>query len=212
MKEWLQILTPFDSFLSLTPLNLILTAVLLFAFHQEWNKAFYAFFFTSFAIGFGVEVLGVKTGVIFGEYYYGEVLGFKVAEVPVLIGLNWLVLAYATSIISSSISVNKLLSAGIAAFMMTALDWLIEPVAIQLGFWTWLSEDIPLLNFISWFIISFFICLLFQFLKKFTLLLAILLTIKFGLFDTYKITTNIAAPLIQKGDRVLLLSAECFLP
>jgi len=165
MNEWLQILTPFPSFLSLTPLNLVLTAALLFTFHQEWNKAFYIFFFASFFIGFGVEVLGVKTGVIFGEYYYGEVLGFKIAEVPILIGLNWLVLAYSASIIGTKIIQNIVLRTFFGAFMMTALDWLIEPVAIQLGFWTWLSEDIPVLNFIAWFVISFFICLLFQFLQ-----------------------------------------------
>lgn len=165
MNEWLQMLTPFESFLSLTPANLILTAFILFLFHHEWNKSFYIFFLASFLIGFGVEVLGVKTGVIFGEYYYGDVLGFKLAEVPILIGVNWLVLAYSASIISTKISKNIFLSAAIGAFLMTALDWLIEPVAVALGFWIWEGGDIPLLNFIAWFIISFFICLLFQFLQ-----------------------------------------------
>lgn len=165
MDELLQQLTPFESFLSLTPLNLILTAFLLFYFHEDWNTSFLLFFIFTFLIGFIVEVLGVKTGVVFGEYYYGEILGFKLAEVPILIGVNWLVLAYATGILSRKITSNFWVSVSLGAAMMTTLDWIIEPVAIQLGFWTWTHGDIPLLNFCAWFVISWVICALFMKLK-----------------------------------------------
>ena len=34
-------------------------------------------------IGFVIEVIGVKTGYVFGSYSYGDSLGFKILEVPV---------------------------------------------------------------------------------------------------------------------------------
>ena len=34
-------------------------------------------------------------------------------------------------------------------------DWIMEPTAVQLGFWKWLpAGEIPLYNFICWFVIS----------------------------------------------------------
>ena len=35
------------------------------------------------------------------------------------------------------------------------LDLLIEPIAIQYDFWEWKSEDIPLQNFITWWLLAF---------------------------------------------------------
>src|SRR5689334_23098853 len=44
-----------------------------------------------YALTLAAEVIGVATGAIFGAYSYGEVLGFKLLEVPLIIGLNWVV-------------------------------------------------------------------------------------------------------------------------
>ena len=33
-------------------------------------------------------------------------------------------------------------------------DWIMEPVAVKLGYWQWESNSIPLYNYISWIIIS----------------------------------------------------------
>lgn len=40
------------------------------------------------------------------------------------------------------------------AVVATFFDWLMEPVAIQLGFWTWEGGTIPMLNYACWFVIS----------------------------------------------------------
>mgnify|MGYP002023459231 FL=1 len=37
---------------------------------------------------------------------------------------------------------------------MTLLDVLIEPVAIKVNFWTWENPEVPLTNYIAWFVIS----------------------------------------------------------
>ena len=40
---------------------------------------------------------------------------------------------------------------------MVMLDILIEPVAIQLDFWNWRDIDVPIQNYIMWFLAAFMI-------------------------------------------------------
>ena len=40
---------------------------------------------------------------------------------------------------------------------MVLIDVLIEPVAINLGFWSWDLIDIPIKNYFMWFIVSLII-------------------------------------------------------
>lgn len=139
-------------FLLATPLNLLITAVLLFAFHPQWNLAFGIFATVCFAVGYLVEVAGVQSGIIFGEYSYGPTLGLKVWDVPLIIGLNWLILVYSTGILAHRLTENMLLKSLIGSTLMVLLDFFIEPVAVALDFWEWASGDIPLQNYLGWFI------------------------------------------------------------
>ena len=45
----------------------------------------------------------------------------------------------------------------IASVIMVLLDYLIEPVAINLKWWYWDNINPPILNFIAWFLISYVI-------------------------------------------------------
>ena len=47
-------------------------------------------------LGFGVEVIGVETGLLFGDYEYGSGLGPKVLKVPMLMGVLWWILLLGT--------------------------------------------------------------------------------------------------------------------
>lgn len=40
---------------------------------------------------------------------------------------------------------------------MTGLDFLVEPVAMKLGFWSWENGIIPLRNYVMWFATSILI-------------------------------------------------------
>lgn len=145
-----------------TPLNLLITGLILFSFHRHWNVPFYIFATVCFSLGFLVEVIGVKTGVIFGEYSYGPTLGFKIWEVPVLIGLNWLILIYCTGIVASKLVNNVFASSFLGSLMMVALDFFIEPVAVSLDFWKWHGGEIPTHNFLGWFVTAFLLQILFH--------------------------------------------------
>ena len=74
-REFFQLLTPF---------NLLATAAIVFHFEEKKTPYYIALLAITFLVGFGVEVAGVATGQIFGEYAYGATLGFKLWEVPLL--------------------------------------------------------------------------------------------------------------------------------
>jgi putative membrane protein len=135
--------------LPLTPFNLLITAgaMILFA---ELDRRTIALALLLGTLGYAVEVLGVWSGRVFGEYQYGEVLGFKILNVPLLIGLNWSMLVFAIGVPLSrtSLPVRAKILLGSAA--MVVLDVLIEPVAIHLGFWSWAQGSIPPQNYLAW--------------------------------------------------------------
>ena len=139
-------------FLSLVPYNLILTFLLCF-FYVSFKKYFIPIFLI-FLIGFFIEVIGVKTGILFGAYSYGDTLGFKILEVPFVIGLNWLILCLSIFSLFSAFIKNKFLLLLFSSISMVLLDFIIEPVAIEYSFWSWSDISIPIQNYIMWFVIS----------------------------------------------------------
>lgn len=146
----------------LTPLNLLLTNILLFINHQAFNRNFLFFAGLTFLVGFLAEVVGVHTGWLFGEYAYGQALGLKLWNVPLLIGLNWVMLVYCTGAVARKWFKNFLGAAFTGATLMTLLDFLIEPVAMRYDFWTWQSNQIPVYNYACWFGLAFLLQLVFQ--------------------------------------------------
>ena len=135
------------------------------------NMSFFLFILIAFITGMGVEMIGVNTGRLFGIYQYGTVMGSKLNGVPWLIGLNWFVLIYCCGVlvtrmhhwlehqyalldISLAPWVGKISLLVDAAFMATLFDWLMEPVAMKLGFWEWKDSIVPFYNYGCWFVIS----------------------------------------------------------
>lgn len=146
-------------FLWLTPFNLVLTLILFLAINSIRIKDSLVLI-TIFSIGFLVEVIGVKTGLLFGTYQYGSTLGFKWLDVPLVIGLNWVLLNLTGHGIFHKFVKNVILKSALASLTIVLLDVLIEPVAIKLDYWSWENNVIPLQNFMMWFIVSFIIQLI----------------------------------------------------
>jgi uncharacterized membrane protein len=142
-------------FSSLTAFNLWVSAFLLYFFS---NTTIQARLLILALCGYLIEVTGVHTGHIFGQYYYGPTLGWAVLEVPITIGFTWAILclgsAYTVLYFLPNIS-NKWLFGLCGALITTLLDVLIEPVAIYFNFWQWHRGIIPLQNYLAWFICSF---------------------------------------------------------
>jgi putative membrane protein len=150
-------------FISLTPLNLLLSCAVLLWYHPvQWHKASIAACLAVYLLSFLVEMAGVQTGLIFGRYEYGDVLGIKVLETPLLIGVNWLILIVATSSLMDYSNLPAWLRNLLAAALMTFTDVLIEPVAIALGFWHWFGQPVPLQNYLAWFITAWLLIVLYR--------------------------------------------------
>ena len=144
-----------DLFLSFTPVNLIISFFLLFVNQIQITQRERLSVFTIFLIGMICEILGVNYGYIFGDYVYLDNLGTKVFGVPILIGINWVILTFITGSISSYIFKKNLkFSILFGAIFMILLDLIIEPVAPLLGFWIFDLPSVPLQNYIGWFLIG----------------------------------------------------------
>jgi len=153
--------------LVLTPLNLLLTALLLIWGLGVFNSKLLYAIGASFIIGYSLEVLGVSSGILFGEYQYGKTLGWKLFDVPIIIGVNWLILSFSSLGIVGRFISNSFLKVVFASLLMVLLDFLIEPIAIELDFWTWTEVDVPFQNYVMWFFSAILInSLVSQFLKE----------------------------------------------
>jgi uncharacterized membrane protein len=142
-------------FIFLVPVNIILALGIVLLYHAEWNSRFVALCILIYAGGFLIELAGIKTGVIFGPYSYGAGLGLKVLEVPLVMGLNWLLLVYgATSIVQRYVKSHWAIG-GFGAALMVLYDLFLEPSAIKYGFWKWETSYIPLQNYVAWFLCAF---------------------------------------------------------
>ena len=152
-----------EFFLAFTPINLFISFVLLFVNQKQLESKELKSAFLIFFIGMISEILGVNYGLIFGDYVYLDNLGFKIFGVPVLIGVNWIILTFITGSLSSFIFKNEYVSILMGAILMIGLDLLIEPVAPLLGFWIFDLQKVPLQNYIGWFVIGIITQALFQF-------------------------------------------------
>jgi putative membrane protein len=141
-------------FLPLSPINLLLTLFIFYKINNDFSKRFLILSLLIFLIGYSVEAIGVATGLLFGNYSYGNLFGFKVFETPLLIGVNWLFLSLSTHGMVQYFTKKPLVLITISALLMTGLDFFIEPVAMELEFWSWENNLIPIQNFLMWFATS----------------------------------------------------------
>lgn len=147
-------------FIPKTPLNLLIGAGLLFLNLPINSPRKVGIWLISFSVGMIVEIIGVQTGDIFGNYYYGENLGLKLLGVPFLIGVNWAVLSFITAAISARMIKNFWGSILIGTTFMVGLDFLLEPLASVFDFWYFEGGIVPIQNYIAWFITAFFLQIL----------------------------------------------------
>jgi putative membrane protein len=143
--------------LTLTPFNLLVTFFLFYWANNDFSINLIRTVIVVFFIGLFIEILGVNFKVIFGEYSYGETLGFKILKTPIIIGLNWLSLSLACFGIASYIFKPKYLVVLGASFLMVFVDYIIEPIAMVLDFWYWKDDTVPVQNYVSWFLVSIII-------------------------------------------------------
>ena len=140
--------------LKITGPSLLITNTIAILFSlKSTNKSLKLIFWIilTFILTYFIEVVGVHTGLIFGKYGYGNVFRIKPLGVPLIIAFNWVVLILATTAFFKKIT-NKYLASFLSGALIVILDIAIEPVATKLGYWQWENNNIPLQNYVAWFI------------------------------------------------------------
>jgi putative membrane protein len=164
-------------FVSSTPITLLLMTILIILNEKTIGRKFVLFFGLCFLVGFMCEVIGTNTGLLFGNYKYGEAMGLKVFGVPILIGVQWFVTVFSIGNVvlfgykkikgndDRSLLINSTLVI-IGAGLTTLFDFILEPAAISLTYWDWYPTGVvPMFNYVCWFVISGLLLIPFYFTK-----------------------------------------------
>jgi len=141
-------------FQALTPFSLIASLALLLIHHRHYTPRFWWIATLILLAGIAVEMVGVSTGQPFGSYSYGATLGPKLLHTPLMIGVNWLLLVYATHSIVAGYVDPPYFRAVAASALMVVYDFALEPSAVFTGMWSW-EGAVPLQNYLAWFVIAF---------------------------------------------------------
>lgn len=183
-------------------------AALIIWTHPNKNPVFFVFILISFVCGMLAEMVGVNTSILFGKYEYGRVLGAGILKVPWMIGVNWFTVMYCCGIaisylhtwVESKSASNEILITPKMQFvsfiidgalLATFFDFILEPVAVKLGYWKWLGDGtIPFSNYLCWFLISALLLSVFRLLRfpshnQFAVHLLIIELLFFGALRTF---------------------------
>ena len=150
-----------------TPLALsyaiLMSFILIFINSKINQKGFITSIVIIAIFGFIIEYLGANYGILFGAYSYGENLGLKVGNVPLIMAINWILLIIITGNFSEKVFKNSLASRVIfGSLLMVILDFFIEVSAPKLDYWEFDKHPVPLSNYIWWFVFSIIFHIVYQ--------------------------------------------------
>ena len=151
-----------EFFLSSSPYVLTMTLFLL-VINNSTDKKFLIKLFLIFLLGLTVEIIGVNFSIFFGDYQYGDNLGIKIFDVPIVIGFNWVLLIILTGNFAHKIFPKSIMLRVLnGSIMMILLDLLIEISAPKLDYWEFAVNPVPLSNYLWWFIFSILFHFIYQ--------------------------------------------------
>jgi bisanhydrobacterioruberin hydratase len=142
-------------FIGLIPYVLLMSFSVILLFHEnEVNKNTILVFISIYCLSFIVEVIGVKTRLIFGNYHYGNGLGIKLLNTPLMIGINWVMLVYCASSLIERFKIHPVFKVISSGFIMLIYDVIVEHIAPRIDMWYWENNSVPIQNYIAWFLIA----------------------------------------------------------
>jgi bisanhydrobacterioruberin hydratase len=163
----LQYMIGWDYILTLTTLVISIITALVVLFWQIDHKQRLIVALVAISIGMASEIIGVNTGILFGDYSYSSTsLGLKIFGVPLLVGIMWLLVTASAWQIALLGGFSKRATVVLASFITVIFDLLLEQYATAYGLWAWQGGVIPLLNYLTWFFVSMIIFIVFSFVIK----------------------------------------------
>jgi uncharacterized membrane protein len=146
----------------------VLFALLHCAATEGWKRTA-LFFAASAIISYLMEEAGVRTGLVYGAYHYGDSLGVKLGHVPVLIPLAWFMMIYPSWMVARALlreldtdSAGGIAAcAVVAALVITAWDVVMDPGMAAAGNWIWEHGGayfgVPRRNYLGWLLTTFLV-------------------------------------------------------
>lgn len=134
--------------------------------YKRYKKGMFVFVGLCLLISNILENLSIQTWFPFGHYYYTDLLGPKLFNVPLLIGpayfstgyLSWTIGNILLDFIDKRLSGFNLFALPIiASFIMVMWDVVMDPSSSTIGhYWIWQGGGgffgVPLTNFLGWFL------------------------------------------------------------
>lgn len=121
-------------------------------------------------IGFGADVLGVHTGIPFGDYRYSGTLGVQVAGVPLVAALAWAMLAWPAALVARRIATTAHARVLIGGWALASWDLFLDPQLVAAGAWRFADPNphlpavpaVALTNYAGWLLVATLISLAVQ--------------------------------------------------
>lgn len=131
-------------------LLLMNSGVLFFILRSGQGKKILLWIIITLVATFMLEYTGIQTGQIFGNYFYGAAMSFKIASVPLVIALNWVVLILGSFSWAERITRKPVLQILTGMVLIVLFDLILEPLAMQMDYWQWENGKVPARNYFAW--------------------------------------------------------------
>lgn len=141
-------------FVAITSPSLLLTVATAFLFHRRWNPRTVVWFAFIVVSAFLLEWTGVHDARVFGRYAYGPGLAPLVDGTPLIIGLNWLWLVYASHDWAARLPAGPVLRVAAGSIAMIGYDAAMEWAAPAMRMWHFDGGYAPVRNFAVWFAVA----------------------------------------------------------
>ena len=108
---------------------------------------------TLFVYGFLLEYMGVMSG----NYHYASEPIMLFGVIPLSVTFSWVGIIYSVMLVGDLLNLPSWLRIITSTLIALSLDWGMDPIAVNLGAWTWTYKGqyfgVPGFNFIGWFFI-----------------------------------------------------------
>jgi putative membrane protein len=112
-------------------------------------------------VGGLAEIVGVRTGLPFGDFTYGDVLGVQVLGIPVIVPMGWVMIAYPAYVAARRLTQDQWAFVLVGSWALATWDVFVDPLMVHLGAWQWQHPTpalpgvpgIPLSNVGGWFVV-----------------------------------------------------------
>ena len=161
----------FNAIMPILSVISLFAASFLHGFLRYGIKNMVIFFLITWVVSLFFEALSIQTGFPFGHYYYDQLIGPRIFQVPLIIMPAYFGMAYVSWTLAQVLTQQyspKLsryyvfIVPLLGTFIMVMWDLVMDPLSSTIGsLWAWVGGGfyfgVPLQNYFGWFLVVFII-------------------------------------------------------